>query len=57
MNEKIIYNTKKIDKLGYFEYVCKLKVNGHIVGSGVGTNKKSAEQEAAKVALQKITKA
>jgi len=53
---KIIYNTKKIDKLWYFEYDCKLKVNGIIVGVGRGKNKKSAEQVAASEALRKITK-
>ena len=56
VGSKIIYNTKKIDKSGYFEYKCSLKINGIIVGRGVGHNKKQAEMQAASEALNKITK-
>lgn len=56
VGSKIIYNTKKIDHKGYFEYSCELKINGVVAGCGSGHNKKQAEMQAATEALSKITK-
>ena len=56
VGSKIVYNTRKIDHKGYFEYVCNLKINGVTVGQGRGPNKKTAEMSAASVALSVITK-
>ena len=56
VGQKIIYNTTKVDKSGYFEYISKIKINGVLCGTGKGRNKKTAEQLAAKMALEKITK-
>ncbi|MBQ9790353.1 MAG: ribonuclease III [Clostridia bacterium] len=53
---KIFYDTQKFDLSGFFEYRSVVKINGVVSGSGTGHNKKTAEQEAAKQALLKITK-
>jgi len=53
---KINYVTEKFDLSGYFEYRSKVKINGVVCGEGCGHNKKTAEQNAAKQALEKITK-
>jgi len=53
---KIVYVTKKIDHKGFFEYECSLKINGIISGKGRGHNKKTAEMQAASVALKNISK-
>ena len=56
VGDKIIYNTRKVDHKGFFEYKCTLKLNGQVVGTGTGHNKKSAEMNAASYALKNITK-
>lgn len=56
VGSKIVYLTRKIDHKGYFEYKSTLKINGVIVGTGEGHNKKSAEMNAASFALKNITK-
>lgn len=56
IHEKIVYETKKLNKNGYFEYVSYLKINGVISGFGSGRNKKLAEEMAAQNALDKTTK-
>lgn len=38
------------------KFECVVKVDGHILGRGIGSSKKSAEQEAAKEALSKQAK-
>ncbi|CPR89139.1 ribonuclease III [Chlamydia trachomatis] len=37
-------------------FVVELKINGKVESKGEGHNKKAAEQQAAKVALQKLEK-
>jgi len=56
VGSKIVYNTRKIDHKGYFEYKSTLKINGVVVGTGEGHNKKTAEMNAASLALKNITK-
>ena len=52
VGESVVYLTKKVDMVGYFEYVTELKINGVICGTGKGHNKKSAERMAAQEALK-----
>jgi len=56
VGSSIKYLTQKIDKIGYFEYKSNVKINGVSCGCGVGHNKRTAEQNAALEALNKITK-
>lgn len=56
VHDKIVYETKKVNKTGYFEYTSCLKINGVLAGSGSGRNKRIAEEMAAQNALAKITK-
>ena len=46
------FNASLIEKT----FECIVKVDGHVLGHGIGSSKKSAEQEAAKEALSKQAK-
>lgn len=55
--KSVIYEVVKEDGPAHNKtFECIVKVDGHILGRGIGSSKKSAEQEAAKEALSKQAK-
>ena len=56
-NQKIVYSTTKHGESHNPHYKCTVIVNGINMGFGEGSNKKSAEQMAAKKTLEKLKKA
>ncbi len=55
-NQKIVYSTTKHGESHNPHFKCSVIINGVIAGYGEGTNKKSAEKQAAKNTLSKLKK-
>ena len=57
INQKIVYSTTKHGESHNPSYKCTVIINNQLMGFGQGTNKKAAEQEAAKNTIDMIKKA